>query len=502
MTFKEKWPELLTVTVTASSPSDRYEDFFAALIKISREFHPPKLHEVTVKVLSTVGDLLSWIGSDEGNLHLCSKIDQMLHSYRHPQLLLFGHRRTRSGRKDLWFEEFAKYFPKLTERGSLKMAPSADIALGHDDLVTALVYSPNGSRLATASRDCTIILWDSDGQLVHEWVAHTAYVRSLAFSPDGRHLASAGFDRKIVVWDVSQGVRWIATLEGHTQSVDHCAWSPDGTLIASRSRDKTVRLWDTRTFQQLHLLNVSTNEFVYGVHFSSDGRWLVSTDAHRCYVWDVGRSTIHHFRIAGGKDTEYKSAIDEENEEDEGEGDEGDEDEQDEGDDDDGSRSCAIALNLQGSHLATGYSDGNARIWDVQTGQCLVFARVHTEGIIRVAFSSDGTRVLFTTEDRTAKIWDASSGVVTLSLEGRTSGVLAACFSPCGKYVASGSGDKTVRLWRMDDGSCVGTFSEHKDWVWNVAFSPDGNTLSSGARDGSVVIRHMRDIIPVEETSV
>ncbi|EJF60485.1 hypothetical protein DICSQDRAFT_171157 [Dichomitus squalens LYAD-421 SS1] len=344
--------------------------------------------------------------------------------------------------------------------------------------------------------DCTIILWDSDGRLVQEWVAHPGSV--LAFSPDSRYLVSGSLYGNIAVWDVSQGARKIATLEGHTQLVNRCVWSPDGTLIASGSWDQTVRLWDTRAFQQLHVLDVATftNTFVHGVCLSSDGRWLVLTGFNMCCVWDVGRSAMHKdFGIARGEDVKDKAATDEENEEDKGE--------QDKKHEDADPRCYAAALNAQGTHLATGYEDGSVRIWDVQMGQCLVFSRMHVGQVIEVAFSSDGTRLLSIGCARTAKIWDASSGSVTLSLEGHTGDVRSACFSPCGKYVtASASWDQTVGLWRTDDGSCVGKFSEHKYGVSHVTFSPDGQTLSSGADNGSVVIRRMRDILSVEDMGV
>ncbi|TBU38242.1 quinon protein alcohol dehydrogenase-like superfamily [Dichomitus squalens] len=395
-------------------------------------------------------------------------------------LLPFGFLRTRFGRKALWSEELGKYFPELTERGLLKIFSSADVALGHDEWVSSLIYSPDGSRLATASLDCTIILWDSDGQFVHEWVAHTGSVRSLAFSPDSRHLASGGDDKKIVVWDVSQGARRIATLEGHTQSVNRCIWSPDGTLIASRSRDNTARLWDARAFQQLHVLDVSTNILVHDVYFSSDGRWLISTGSRRCYVWDIVGGTMHKdFYIAKGEDIGDQVMIDAEKEKDNDEEDKGEKDEEDK----DADVECwATALNVQGTRLATGYLDGSVRIWDVQTGQCpFVSSSMHLERVTGVAFSSDGARLLSTAMDKTVKVWDASSGAMILSFEGHTNEMLAACFSPCGKYVASASFDQKVRLWRTDDGSCMGTFSEHKSMVSGVTFSPDGKTLSSGA---------------------
>ena len=71
---------------------------------------------------------------------------------------------------------------------------------------------------------------------------------SVAFSPDGTSLASASFDNTVLLWDVSTG-QPKTTLEGHTDRVLSVAFSPDGSTLASASLDGTVLLWDVSTGQ-------------------------------------------------------------------------------------------------------------------------------------------------------------------------------------------------------------------------------------------------------------
>lgn len=71
---------------------------------------------------------------------------------------------------------------------------------------------------------------------------HSNRVNSVVWSPDSTRLASASNDNTIRIWDVSNGYL-IMPLIGHTNWVNSVAWSPDGTHIASASSDKTVRIW-------------------------------------------------------------------------------------------------------------------------------------------------------------------------------------------------------------------------------------------------------------------
>src|SRR6516162_1615677 len=65
---------------------------------------------------------------------------------------------------------------------------------------------------------------------------HNDLVFAVAFSPDGKTLASGGRDNTIRLWEVVTG-KHAATLKGHTTTVTSVAFSPSGKILASASED-------------------------------------------------------------------------------------------------------------------------------------------------------------------------------------------------------------------------------------------------------------------------
>jgi FOG: WD40 repeat len=91
------------------------------------------------------------------------------------------------------------------------------ICRGHRSTVHSVTFSPDGTRLLTASADGLVGQWDArTGQLVEPpYNRHGALLRSAAYSPDGQWVASAGEDRIIRVWR-ARGLQDLAVLHGHT----------------------------------------------------------------------------------------------------------------------------------------------------------------------------------------------------------------------------------------------------------------------------------------------
>jgi len=116
--------------------------------------------------------------------------------------------------------------------------------VGHTNSVKSVVFSPDGTRLASCSHDSTVRLWDAHtgGAIGDPMVGHTNWVNSVVFSPDGIRLASCSYDNTVRLWDAHIGGAIGDPMVGHTNWVNSVVFSPDGTRLASCSKDNTVRL--------------------------------------------------------------------------------------------------------------------------------------------------------------------------------------------------------------------------------------------------------------------
>ncbi len=359
---------------------------------------------------------------------------------------------------------------------------------GHKGMISNVAFSPDWSRLATASWDKTIIIWDAaTAKELRTLTSHTERVSRVVFSPDGKWLASASADKSVKLWDAVSG-KELRTMSGHTGVVHNVAFSPDGKRLASVSDDKTVKIWDATTGQELLTLNGHA-EAITSVVFSPDGQRLATAGG-------LAPTEIKIWKTTSGQELltlkGHATLI------------------------------SSMAFRPDGKQLATASYDMTLKLWDTTSGQETHSLIGHTGAVMGMAYRPDGKRLASSAVSMMVKEWDSENGQLCRTFlstsakdlafspdgkrlsaangfgqveifdnppdqpapshNGHTGAVTNVAFSPDGQRIASSSWDQTVKVWNATTGQVTHTFKGHDGPVGRVAFSQDGTSLLSATQ--------------------
>jgi WD40 repeat protein/serine/threonine protein kinase len=150
----------------------------------------------------------------------------------------------------------------------------------------------------------------------------------------------------------------------------------------------------------------------------------------------------------------------------------------------------SVAFAPNGAWFATAGEDGQAHLWDPQTGKQRL-AIPHGAYIHAVAVSPDGQRLATAGADKLVQIANTKDGSRVRSFAGHEDRVLGVAFSPRdGRWLLTSSRDKTARLWDTATGREVNgsPLRGHAWWVWSAVFSPDEKQIVTAGQDGKVII--------------
>ncbi|MCU0532632.1 MAG: WD40 repeat domain-containing protein [Hydrococcus sp. Prado102] len=250
---------------------------------------------------------------------------------------------------------------------------------GHTANVLAVAISQDGKFIASAGKDNTIKVWDSDtGELLYTLRDHRGWVSSIAISSNNL-LVSGSYDKTVKIWNLSNG-ELLQTYVAHDDIVLAVAISLDGKVAVSGSKDKSIIIWDLEKGKWLKeplrehsgsvwALDIRDNLFVSG---SEDGS---------VKIWRIDENKS----ILTLEDPQNK----------------------------DSSKKCfyidhdinAVVLSPDKQIVVSGGDDKSIKLWDINTGKLLTSIRGHDREVWSVTFSPNGEDLISSGADYTMRLW-------------------------------------------------------------------------------------------------
>ncbi|MGZ3628821.1 MAG: protein kinase domain-containing protein [Ktedonobacteraceae bacterium] len=294
---------------------------------------------------------------------------------------------------------------------------------GHVLPVYAIAWSPDGKRIASASQDGTVHVWNAaTGQRFFRYHGHRGSVNAVAWSPNGSYIASASSDTTVQVWDALQtgeGSASLYTYRGHSGNMRTLAWSTDNTRIASGGDDKTVQVWDAKDGSH-HFSYVGHASQIWGVAWSPDNTRIASASVDRtAQVWSASQSqpnvtSQHALAIYKNHTDEVKS----------------------------------VAWSPDSMRVVSASNDRTVQAWDPTSGHHFLTYTGHTDVLNAVAWTPNDRRIVSGSGDYTVRIWDALSEKQLFVFTRHQLAVHSVAWSPDKQYVASASDDWSVQVWQ------------------------------------------------------
>ena len=151
-------------------------------------------------------------------------------------------------------------------------------------------YNSDGSILAAGDSDGFISLFDTKTNLkINKIKAHKLAVNHLSFSPDDSRIVSASFDQTAKIWDVASGKR-LQTIHGYKRNTYTTAeFSPEGSRVLTASSGSSANIWSAYLAPMQRDISDTTFSVVAPIPD------VVDVTLKPCFVDDASTEVIYKF---------------------------------------------------------------------------------------------------------------------------------------------------------------------------------------------------------------
>jgi WD40 repeat protein len=182
-----------------------------------------------------------------------------------------------------------------------------------DNSSTAVAWSPDGTQLAAsviqgsgpAAQNWIEVRDVATGQLAArvDTTLYNSQLTALAWSPDGTRFVSVSFDQRAILWDTAT---WspLRTMED-PELLYTVAWSADGGKFATGDWDGSIRIWNAVTGHLLMTLPSGYEDPVYQISWQSDGVLLASAAGHALQIWSTDSGILSATVASSGQYSDY-----------------------------------------------------------------------------------------------------------------------------------------------------------------------------------------------------
>ncbi len=320
--------------------------------------------------------------------------------------------------------------------------------------LTSFAVADTGTQVITADKKNVIRIWNSD-----DW-ANTFSIKPSLLPPvkktyfsDGTATAFLTADDKIQIGS-QLFEQYRHTVDESVSLVTSAAYSYDAKYKAVGYELGSIRI--SKNYGSEIVLNGHGGS-VNDVHFSQDGRLLVSSSADQSIkVWEL--KTWKELLTLKGHKGEVNSAV----------------------------------FSRDNKYVFSGSNDQTIRQWSIRSKKTVRVLKGHAGAVNALAVSPDNRYLISGSDDNSVILWKVKSGKIIAKLKGHNKPVKTVRFSQNGRYAVSGGKDNVAILWDLnrkarknsiiideDYDELLGHIKESapRNKLKNVAFSPNGKSI-------------------------